>query len=137
MHEDAPGHRRITDDRELASFLVPIVNHALLVAALTGQAFISSDIDRGIWFTGLVQEPVEIGIVFQANIIYFMRGGIKHRIARTEIFSRDALKEIELWYGNGIINQGCDGEIENLRQPFDFRDGWRVFIDLPFLNSRL
>ena len=27
MHEDAPGHRRITDDRELASSLVPIVNH--------------------------------------------------------------------------------------------------------------
>lgn len=54
-----------------------------------------------------------------------------------QVWSRDALKEIELWYGNGIINQGCDGEIENLRQPFDFRDGWCVFIDLPFLNSRL
>ena len=52
--------------------MIPVIDHALLVVALTGQAFISSDIDRGIWFTGLVQEPVEIGIVFQASIINFM-----------------------------------------------------------------
>ena len=40
MHEDAPGHRRITDDREFASSLVPVVNHALFVGTLTGQPFI-------------------------------------------------------------------------------------------------
>lgn len=137
MHEDAPGHRRITDDRELASSLVPIVNHALLMGTFTGQAFISSNIDCRIWLSSLVQKSVEISVLDQTGIVDLVRGGIKHRIARTEIFSWDALKEIELWYGNGIINQGCDGEIENLRQPFDFRDGWRVFIDLPFLNSRL
>ena len=72
MSKATPGHRRQTDDRELALSLIPVIDHALLVVALTGQAFISSDIDRGIWFTGLVQEPVEIGIVFQASIINFI-----------------------------------------------------------------
>jgi hypothetical protein len=68
--------------------LIPVIDHALLVVAFTGQAFISSDIDRGIWFTGLVQEPVEIGIVFQASIINFMRGGIQRSIPRIKILRR-------------------------------------------------
>ena len=68
--------------------MIPVIDHALLVVALTGQAFISSDIDRGIWFTGLVQEPVEIGIVFQASIINFMRGGIQRSIPRIKILRR-------------------------------------------------
>ena len=38
------------------------------MVALTGQTFISSDIDRGIWLSGFVQEPVEIGIVFQTGM---------------------------------------------------------------------
>ena len=35
-------------------------------------------------------------ISFECNVC-LVRGGIKHRIARPEIFSRDALKEVELW----------------------------------------
>ena len=97
MHEDAPGHRRITDDRELASSLVPIVNHALLMGTFTGQSFISPNVDRRIWFTGFVQKPMEISVLDQTAIVDLVRGGIKHRIARPEIFSRDALKEVELW----------------------------------------
>jgi len=58
MSKRTPGHRRITDDRELALSLIPVIDHALLVAAFTGQAFISSDIDRGIWLSSLVQESV-------------------------------------------------------------------------------
>ena len=40
--------------------MVPVVDHTLLVAALTGQAFISSDIDRRIWLSSLIEESVEI-----------------------------------------------------------------------------
>ena len=65
----APGHRRKTDDRELTLALVPVVDHTLLVAALTGQAFISSDIDRRIWLSSLIQESVEISIVFQTSMV--------------------------------------------------------------------
>ena len=130
----APGHRRQTDDRELALSLIPVIGHTLLVAALTGQAFISSNIDRGIWFTGFVQKPMEISILDQTGIVDLVRGGIKHRITRPEILSRNALKEVELWYVDGIINQGGDGEIENLGQPFDFRNRRNVLIDFPFLD---
>ena len=77
MHEDAPGHRRITDDRELALSLIPVIDHALLVVALTGQAFISSDIDRRIWLSSLIQESVEISIVFQTGIVNLMWGGVQ------------------------------------------------------------
>ena len=42
----SPGHRQLTDDREFASSLVPVVNHALFVGTLTGQPFISSHIYR-------------------------------------------------------------------------------------------
>ena len=49
--------------------MVPVVDHTLLVAALTGQAFISSDIDRRIWLSSLIQESVEISIVFQTGIV--------------------------------------------------------------------
>ena len=50
--------------------MIPVIDHTLLVVALTGQAFISSNIDRGIWLFSLVQESVETGIVFQTGIIY-------------------------------------------------------------------
>ena len=116
--------------------MIPVINHALLVVALTGQAFISSDIDRGIWFTGLVQEPVEIGIVFQASIINFMRGGIQRGIPRIKILCRYGFEINEFRDIYGIVNQGRCREIENLRQPFDFRNGRCVFINLPFLNGR-
>jgi len=62
--------------------LIPVVDHALLMVALTGQTFISSDIDRGIWLSGFVQEPVEIGIVFQTGIVNLMWGGIQRSIPR-------------------------------------------------------
>ena len=48
--------------------MIPVIDHALLVVALTGQAFISSDIDRGIWLSSLIQESVEISIVFQTGM---------------------------------------------------------------------
>ena len=73
MHEDAPGHRRITDDRELASSLVPIVNHALLMGTFTGQAFISSNIDCRIWLSSLVQKSVEISVLDQTGIVDLVR----------------------------------------------------------------
>ena len=68
--KNAPDHRQQSDDRELALSLIPVIDHTLLVVALTGQAFISSNIDRGIWLFSLVQESVETGIVFQTGIIY-------------------------------------------------------------------
>ncbi len=49
--------------------MVPIIDHALFVTALAGQTLIASNIDRGIWFSGFVQEPVEIRIFDQACII--------------------------------------------------------------------
>ena len=49
------------------------------------------------WFTGFVQKRMEISVLDQTAIVDLVRGGIKHRIARPEIFSRDALKEVELW----------------------------------------
>ena len=116
--------------------MIPVIDHALLVVALTGQAFISSDIDRGIWFTGLVQEPVEIGIVFQASIINFMRGGVQRSISRVKILRRYGFEINEFRDIYGIVNQGRCRKIENLRQPFDFRNGRCVFINLPFLNGR-
>ena len=58
--KNAPDHRQQSDDRELALSLIPVIDHALLVVALTGQAFISSDIDRRIWLSSLIQESVEI-----------------------------------------------------------------------------
>ena len=103
--------------------MIPVVDHALLMVALTGQTFISSDIDRGIWFTGLVQEPVEIGIVFQASIINFMRGGIQRSIPRIKILRRYGFEINEFRDIYGIVDQGCDRQVENLCQPFDFRDG--------------
>ena len=36
-------------------------------------------------------------VLDQTAIVDLVRGGIKHRIARLEIFSRDVLKEVELW----------------------------------------
>ena len=75
MSKATPGHRRQTDDRELALFLIPVIDHALLVAAFTGQAFISSDIDRRIWLSSLIQESVEISIVFQTGMVFFIASG--------------------------------------------------------------
>ena len=85
--------------------MIPVIDHALLVVALTGQAFISSDIDRGIWFTGLVQEPVEIGIVFQASIINFMWGGIQRSIPRIKILRRYGFEINEFRDIYGIVNR--------------------------------
>ena len=48
--------------------MIPVIDHAMLVAAITGQELISSDINRGIWLSSLVQESEEIGIVFQTGI---------------------------------------------------------------------
>ena len=104
------------------------------MGTFTGQSFISPNVDRRIWFTGFVQKPMEISVLDQTGIVDLVRGGIKHRITRPEILSWDALKEVELWYVNGIINHGCDEEIENLGQPFDFRNRRSVLIDFPFLD---
>ena len=52
--------------------MVPVVDHTLLVAALTGQAFISSDIDRRIWLSSLIQESVEINDIWINNRSSFM-----------------------------------------------------------------
>ena len=76
---------------------------------------------------------MKISVLDQTGIVDPVRCGIKHSVARPEILSRDAFKEVEFWYVNGIVNKGCDGEIENLSQPFDFRNGRCVFINLPFL----
>ena len=71
--------------------------YALLMGTFTGQSFISPNIDCRIWFTGFVQKRMEISVLDQTAIVDLVRGGIKHRITRPEIFSRDALKEVELW----------------------------------------
>ena len=107
------------------------------MVALTREAFISSDIDRRIWLSSLIQESVEISIVFQTGIVNLMWGGVQCSISRIKILRRYGFEINEFWDIYGIVDQGCDRQIEDLRQTFDFRDGWCVFIDLPFLNSRL
>ena len=90
------------------------------MAALTRQAFISSDIDRRIWLSSLIQESVEIGIVFQTGIVNLMWGGVQCSISRIKILRRDGFEINEFRDIYGIIDQGCDRQVENLRQPFDF-----------------
>ena len=67
--KNVPDHRFVAVDRWLALYLVSVVDHTLLVTALSRQAFISSDIDCGIWFTKLIQESVEISRVATHYII--------------------------------------------------------------------
>ena len=76
--------------------MIPVIDHALLVAALTGQAFISSNIDCGIWLPSLIQESVEIGIVSQTSIINFVRCGIQCSISRIKILCRYGFEINEL-----------------------------------------
>ena len=42
------------------------------MGTFTGQSFISSNIDCGIWLSSFVQEPKEIGIFFQTGIVNLM-----------------------------------------------------------------
>ena len=74
------------------------------MTALTGQAFISSDIDCGIWLTGLVQEPMEIGIVLQTGIVNLMWGGVQRGISRIKILCRDGFEINKLRDIYGIRN---------------------------------
>ena len=92
MHEDAPGHRRITDDRELASSLVPIVNHALLMGTFTGQAFISSNIDCRIWLSSLVQKSVENKVIDE------VASYIAHTAPTAKGFTRRGLYRMKQFY---------------------------------------
>ena len=70
----------------------------------------------------LVNKPQK-GVFDKAGIIDLVRCGIRSCRSGIEFLSGNGLKKIEFWYVNSIINKRCDWQIENFRQPFDFRNG--------------
>ena len=53
--------------------MIPVVDHALLVITLAGEHLVPANIDRGVWHTGLVQKPMEIGILDKPGVIDLVR----------------------------------------------------------------
>ena len=108
------------------------------MGTFTGQAFISSNIDCGIWLSSLIQESVEIGIVFQTGIINLMWGGVQCSISRIKILCRDGFEINE--FHNSFNRDSFQGYLDlfsfAMNPPSDPLEKVDLLLNLSFKTSK-